>query len=224
MLLNNVEKIGEQAFSNCVNLYGVVIPESVNEISSSFTFDSIKNIKFENSIAPTLTTIPNPLGSGVRYGCLTYKSTVNIYIPKGADKEKWMSEIRKTSDWNKYTTWNFIEYDDTAAKDLSKDLKIKVSSSKLIKGTKITAKVSSGDLQAIKDLGYKVTYKYYRSTKKLSGYQLMKESKYSTYKNTAGKKGTRYYYKASVEVTDACGDVIYTTSTKLQKPCYRTFK
>lgn len=222
--LNNVEKIGEQAFSNCVNLYGVVIPESVNEISSSFTFDSIKNIKFENSIAPTLTTIPNPLGSGVRYGCLTYKSTVNIYIPKGADKEKWMSEIRKTSDWNKYTTWNFIEYDDTAAKALAKDVKIKVSSAKLIKGTKITAKVSSRDLKAIKDLGYNVTYKYYRSTKKTSGYVLMKESKYSTYKNTSGKKGTKYYYKALIEITDACGDVIYTGSAKDQTPCSRTFK
>ena len=103
-------------------------------------------------------------------------------------------------------------------------MELKVSSAKLIKGTKITAKVSSGDLKAIKDLGYNVTYKYYRSTKKTSGYVLMKESKYSTYSNTSGKKGTKYYYKALVEVTDACGDVIYTGSAKDQKPCSRTFK
>ncbi len=219
--LNKVEKIGEEAFNNCANLLGVVIPKTVKEMNSSHPLGSTINLKFEGNVAPKIVALVEPYE---HYGTLTYRPEQNIYIPKGADKEKWMSEIRKTSDWNKYTTWNFIEYDDTAAKALAKDVKIKVSSAKLIKGTKITAKVSSGDLQAIKDLGYNVTYKYYRSTKKTSGYVLIKESKYSTYKNTSGKKGTKYYYKALIEITDACGDVIYTGSAKDQKPCYRTFK
>lgn len=218
--LNKVEKIGEEAFNNCANLLGVVIPKTVKEMNSSHPLGSTINLKFEGNVAPKLTMVERHS----EYGTLTYRPEQNIYIPKGADKEKWMSEIRKTNDWNKYTTWNFIEYDDTAAKALAKDVKIKVSSAKLIKGTKITAKVSSGDLKAIKDLGYNVTYKYYRSTKKTSGYQLMKESKYSTYKNTSGKKGTKYYYKALIEITDACGDVIYTGSAKDQTPCSRTFK
>lgn len=219
--LNKVEKIGEEAFNNCANLLGVVIPKTVKEMNSSHPLGSTINLKFEGNVAPKIVALVEPYE---HYGTLTYRPEQNIYIPKGADKEKWMSEIRKTSDWNKYTTWNFIEYDDTAAKALAKDVKIKVSSAKLIKGTKITAKVSSGDLKAIKDLGYDVTYKYYRSTKKTSGYVLMKESKYSTYKNTSGKKGTKYYYKALIEITDACGDVIYTGSAKDQTPCSRTLK
>lgn len=220
--LNKVEKIGEEAFNNCASLNGVVIPNSVKEINAAYPFKT-SNIKFKSMTPPKFV-------ENSKYAAwFSYGGKINVYIPKGANKELFLKELHNAYDeydsyWKQKHEWNIIEYDDTAAKALAKDVKIKVSSAKLIKGTKVTAKVSSRDLQAIKDLGYNVTYKYYRSTKKLSGYQLMKESKYSTYKNTAGKKGTRYYYKASVEVTDACGDVIYTTSTKLQKPCYRTFK
>lgn len=213
--LNKVEIIGSGVFDNTPNL-GMVVPASVKKLSASDPFGAKSYVKFESSTPPELTD---------KDGWLVIADmTVNYLVPKGSDKNAWMNMIKSTHEWDRWVTWNIIEYDDTAAKALAKDVKIKVSSAKLIKGTKITAKVSSGDLQAIKDLGYNVTYKYYRSTKKTSGYVLMKESKYSTYKNTSGKKGTKYYYKALVEITDACGDVIYTGSAKDQTPCSRTFK
>ena len=220
--LNKVEKIGAEAFNNCAELWrGVVIPETVTEINASSPFRT-SNIKFKSM------TPPKFVEHSKYTAWFDYGGKINVYIPKGANKEAFLKEFNgyNTYDafWNQKHEWNIIEYDDTAAKDLAEDVKIKVSSAKLIKGTKITAKVSSGDLKAIKDLGYNVTYKYYRSTKKTSGYVLMKESKYSTYKNTSGKKGTKYYYKALIEITDACGDVIYTGSAKDQKSCSRTFK
>ena len=220
--LNKVEKIGLEAFNNCASLNGVVIPNSVKEINAAYPFKT-SNIKFKSMTPPKFV-------ENSKYAAwFSYGGKINVYIPKGANKELFLKEFHNAYDeydsfWKQKHEWNIIEYDDTAAKALAKDVKIKVSSAKLIKGTKITAKVSSGDLKAIKDLGYNVTYKYYRSTKKTSGYVLMKESKYSTYKNTSGKKGTKYYYKALIEITDACGDVIYTGSAKDQTPCYRTFK
>lgn len=220
--LNKVEKIGLEAFNNCASLNGVVIPNSVKEINAAYPFKT-SNIKFKSMTPPKFV-------ENSKYAAwFSYGGKINVYIPKGANKELFLKEFHNAYDeydshWKQKHEWNIIEYDDTAAKVLAKDVKIKVSSAKLVKGIKITAKVSSGDLQAIKDLGYNVTYKYYRSTKKTSGYVLMKESKYSTYKNTSGKKGTKYYYKALIEITDACGDVIYTGSAKDQTPCSRTFK
>ena len=225
--LNKVEYICEQTFSDCSNLTKLTIPETVKTIETGYTLGPACDIKFKSSKAPEFA--PSPTAIQLKdhnpYANVTYAKEANIYIPAGANKEDWLKQFNKVNNIYKATEkYNFIEYDDTAAKDLAKDVKIKVSSAKLIKGTKITAKVSSGDLKAIKDLGYNVTYKYYRSTKKTSGYVLMKETKYSTYKNTSGKKGTKYYYKALIEITDACGDVIYTGSAKEQTPCSRTFK
>lgn len=225
--LNKVEYICEQNFWGCPKLTRITIPETVKIIETGDTFGPVCDIKFKSSKAPEFTPCPTliQLKKHNPYSNVSYAKKVNVYIPAGANKEDWLKQFNKEDISARITeTYNFIEYDDTAAKALAKDVKIKVSSAKLIKGTKITAKVSSGDLKAIKDLGYDVTYKYYRSTKKTSGYVLMKESKYSTYKNTSGKKGTKYYYKALIEITDACGDVIYTGSAKDQTPCYRTFK
>lgn len=213
--LNKVEIIGPQVFDNTPNL-GMVVPSSVKKMSAEIPFGSKSYVKFESSTPPELTEKDAWL--------VIADMTVNYLVPKGSDKNAWMNMIKSTYEWDRWVTWNIIEYDDTAAKDLAAEVELKVSSSKLIKGTKVSAKVSSGDLQAIKDLGYDVTFKYYRSTKKNSGYVLMKESKSQTYKNTSGKKGTKYYYKVKIEVADVCGDVIYSGNLKEQKPCYRTFK
>ena len=51
-------------------------------------------------------------------------------------------------------------------------------------------------------MGYTVKYKFYRSTNKASKYKAVKAKDTDTYINTAGKKGTRYYYKAKVLVYD----------------------
>ena len=97
--------------------------------------------------------------------------------------------------------------------DSVKNLSIKASSSKTSKGNiKVALSGSSDEIQAIKDLGYTVKYKYYRSTGKTKNYSARIEKKAKTYINTTGRKGTRYYYKARIMVYDADGNLIAKSS------------
>ena len=110
-----------------------------------------------------------------------------------------------------FTTGHFSEYavmakeeaDKKIAEQLDtmiKDVNLKVRTSKTSK--KNIKAVVSGDVKALTDAGYTVKYKFYRSEKKASKYvgKVTKTSK--TYINTAGKKGTKYYYKAKALVYD----------------------
>ena len=71
-------------------------------------------------------------------------------------------------------------------------------------------------IKEIKDLGYTVKYKYYRSTKKASKYtaKVEKDADINSYINTSGKKGTRYYYKVRVMVYDADGNLVAKSDLK----------
>lgn len=71
--------------------------------------------------------------------------------------------------------------------------------------------------------GYTVKYKYYRSTKKTSGYRLMTAKSENYYINTKGTKGTRYYYKARVAVYDNDGKLIAQTELKQCKYAARVW-
>lgn len=99
-------------------------------------------------------------------------------------------------------------------KNMAKGIKVAVSSKKQIKSIKVTAKVSKGrdTVAAIKAMGYKVSYRYYQSTKKSSGYTLKKTTASSTYKATGLKKGRTYYYKVRVVVTDSNNNLIAKSS------------
>ena len=110
-----------------------------------------------------------------------------------------------------FTTGHFSEYavmakaeaDKKIAEQLDtmiKDVNLKVRTSKTAK--KNIKAVVSGDVKALTDAGYTVKYKFYRSEKKASKYvgKVTKDTK--TYINTAGKKGTKYYYKAKALVYD----------------------
>ena len=89
---------------------------------------------------------------------------------------------------------------------LIKEIKLKASTSKT---SKKNIKVRAGNVKNLnslikeaKAMGYTVKYKFYRSTNKASKYKAVKAKDTDTYINTAGKKGTRYYYKAKVLVYD----------------------
>ena len=110
-----------------------------------------------------------------------------------------------------FTTGHFSEYavmakaeaDKKIAEQLNtliKDVNLKVRTSKTSK--KNIKAVVSGDVKAITDAGYTVKYKFYRSTKKTSKYEAKATKAGKTYINTAGKKGTKYYYKAKALVYD----------------------
>ena len=110
-----------------------------------------------------------------------------------------------------FTTGHFSEYavmakeeaDKKIAEQLNtliKEVNLKVRTSKTAK--KNIKAVVSGDITALTDAGYTVKYKFYRSEKKASKYKAVKTKDTNTYINTAGKKGTKYYYKAKALVYD----------------------
>ena len=80
----------------------------------------------------------------------------------------------------------------TTSKTTKKSIKVKIGE----------AKNSNSLIKEAKAIGYTVKYKFYRSTKKSSKYIALKTKDTDTYINTAGKKGTKYYYKAMVLVYD----------------------
>ncbi len=85
------------------------------------------------------------------------------------------------------------------------------------KNVKITAKMNAATADAVKELkemGYTVKYRYFRSTKKAAGYKGMLTKKSKTYTNTAGKKGQMYYYKVQLRVYDKDGKLVAKTALK----------
>lgn len=69
----------------------------------------------------------------------------------------------------------------------------------------------------MKELGYTVKYRFYRSTKKNSGYKAKLTKSTPTYVNTYGKEGTRYYYKTQVRIYDEDGKLVAKTALKQSK-------
>ena len=103
------------------------------------------------------------------------------------------------------------------------DQTIKATSVKLgAKKVKVTANF---DASKLIENGYTVEYKFYKSTKKSSGYKytVTKSSDNATYTNTNAKKG-KNYYKFKVVVKNADGTVILTTALKDCKYACRTIK
>ena len=103
-------------------------------------------------------------------------------------------------------------------KELVSDMSLKASSSKTskknIKVTLTVDKSTAASIKEIKEMGYTVKYKYYRSTKKASKYQAKITKTTRSFTNTAGKKGTKYYYKARIQVYDKDGNLVAQTALK----------
>ncbi len=94
------------------------------------------------------------------------------------------------------------------------------------KNVKVTTSLDKQDkaiIQELKDAGYTVKYRFYRSTKKAAGYKAAVTKKTSTYINTSGKKGTKYYYKVQVRVYDANGKLAAKTALKQCKYAARVW-
>ena len=94
------------------------------------------------------------------------------------------------------------------------------------KNVKVTVSLDKQDkaiIKELKDAGYTVKYRFYRSTKKAAGYKAAVTKKTSTYTNTGGKKGTKYYYKVQVRVYDADGKLAAKTALKQCKYASRAW-
>ncbi len=113
------------------------------------------------------------------------------------------------------------------AKSIIKDLKLTARSSKTAKKN-IKAVLKSDtrvktSIKELKDLGFTVKYRFYRSTKKAAGYKAAVTKKTASYTNTSGKKGTKYFYKVQVRVYDENGKLVAKTALKQCKYASRTW-
>ena len=107
---------------------------------------------------------------------------------------------------------------DKAFKEKLLNLGLTVRTSKTAqKNVKAVVKETSelNDLiKEIKDAGYTVKYKFYRSTKKSSKYEAKITKTEGNYINTIGKKGTKYYYKVKLQIYDTEGKPVGQTELK----------
>ena len=113
------------------------------------------------------------------------------------------------------------------AKSIVKDMKLTARSGKTAKKNikavlKSDAKVKAS-IKELKDLGFTVKYRFYRSTKKAASYKSAVTKKATTYTNTSGKKGTKYFYKVQVRVYDENGKLVAKTALKQCKYASRTW-
>ena len=109
---------------------------------------------------------------------------------------------------------------DAEAKAYVQDLAIAVRTAKVGKKVKVTV---NADVQTLVDNGYTVTYKFYKSTKKGSGYKNTVNKTTNTYTNTNPVKG-KNYYKVKLVVKNADGAVVATTPLTQCKYGVRTIK
>ena len=94
------------------------------------------------------------------------------------------------------------------------------------KNVKVTVSLDKQDkaiIKELKDAGYTVKYRFYRSTKKAAGYKAAVTKKIASYTNTSGKKGTKYFYKIQVRVYDENGKLAAKTALKQCKYASRTW-
>ena len=94
------------------------------------------------------------------------------------------------------------------------------------KNVKVTVRLDKQDkaiIKELKDAGYTVKYRFYRSTKKAAGYKAAVTKKTTSYTNTSGKKGTKYFYKVQVRVYDENGKLAAKTALKQCKYASRTW-
>ena len=129
----------------------------------------------------------------------------------------------------KHRVYTSLEYDKLVdaekmitldAKAYVQDLSIAVRTAKVGKKVKVTVKA---DVQTLIDNGYTVTYKFYKSTKKGSGYKNTVNKTTNTYTNTNPVKG-KNYYKVKLVVKNADGAVVATTPLTQCKYGVRTIK
>lgn len=104
-------------------------------------------------------------------------------------------------------TVNINDREDTdRAKTLIKELKLTAVSSRTAKkNVKVTVKMNSSSnalIKEIRNMGFTVKYKYYRSVDKALKYKALKTKDNTAFVNTEGKKGAKYYYKVRAAVYD----------------------
>ena len=120
-----------------------------------------------------------------------------------------------------------VEETQVDAKALTAKLTLVARSAKTAKkNVKVTTSLDKQDkaiIKELKDAGYTVKYRFYRSTKKAAGYKAAVTKKTASYTNTSAKKGTKYFYKVQARVYDENGKLVAKTALKQCKYASRTW-
>ena len=107
---------------------------------------------------------------------------------------------------------------DKAIKTTAGNLKLTVRTSKTPKkNIKAVVKQDAALkslLQEVKEAGYTVKYKFYRSESKKSGYAARLTKTTGVYLNTEGQANAKYYYKAKLQILDREGKLVAETALK----------
>ena len=104
---------------------------------------------------------------------------------------------------------------DKKVKELISGLEFKARSQKLKNGNiRVKLQGQFDEIKELEKLGYTVKYKFYRSTKKSSGYKATVTKNVPLYINTVGRDGVMYYYKANIMIYDKDGELIAQTAIK----------
>ena len=107
---------------------------------------------------------------------------------------------------------------DKAIKTSTGNLKLTVRTSKTLKkNIKAVVKQDAALkslLQEVKEAGYTVKYKFYRSESKKSGYAARLTKTTGVYLNTEGQANAKYYYKAKLQILDQGGKLVAETALR----------
>ena len=174
-----------------------------------------------NDYIGTATVTVNPSGSSSTPATHSGSSSSSSSKTQTVTDEQKQSEIEKAEAEKKAAEIAEVK---TTTSGLDS---MKARSSKTAKGNvKVVAKLSDAEKSQVAeftDLSYTVKYRFYRSTKKSSDYKSMLEKSSTTYINTSGTAGTRYYYKVQLRVYDKDGNLIAKTALKDCKYATRIF-
>jgi len=229
----NKEAIKE--FKEAYNAYAdTTAYESTNAYTSFYDYETaLNNIKTTEQTA--IVTQYNALNAKRNAGTLTADDTAEVKALQDAIAA-YIDEYSETPNAN--VELETAKIAATVAKDAEvtaddvkaylNTLKVTVKSSKTSKKyVKITGTATvkatgeAADFTKFTEAGYTFKYKFYRSTKAGVNYKVKKAKDTNSWINTAGTKGTKYYYKVKVFAYDKDGNFVGQT---YQSQCNYTSK
>ena len=177
----------------------------VDEAKAAYDAYVAKYTDYKSTLADIYGT-PTSFNANAAADLAAVKADLDAAV-KAADKIK--AEIEEANKWT-----------DDDAKAYVQDLAVTVRTAKVGKKVKVTV---NADVQKLVDNGFTVEYKFYKSTKKSSGYKNTVNKAANTYTNTNPVKG-KNYYKVKLVVKNADGAVVATTPLTQCKYGVRTIK
>ena len=204
---------------------------SVNANGAYQKYDTAKKIAVEKAAEKVRTAALNDVINAIaalpadatKEQVETVKALYDAFVKDYTDAEAGYNAAAQVTNYEKLSyliAQIETAFGDAEAKAYVQDLAVTVRTAKSGKKVKVTV---NADVQTLVDNGYTVTYKFYKSTKKSSGYKNTVNKPTNTYTNTNPVKG-KNYYKVKLVVKNADGTVVATTPLTQCKYGVRTIK